>query len=157
MSTTKNSIFTGAFVAAVFGSAVAQDLVDDELQAMREAASSYADAWLTNDADTVMATFVDEPVLSPSQLPYLEGRDAACAFWFPADSPPTTVTEFTMTEIEASGSGDLGYVRGTFRLAFEYDGSDYENHGKYVTILRKSPDGEWRITHHIWDDFPQED
>lgn len=144
-------------VAVLSGTAVAEDLNDADLKAIREAASSYADAWLTNDADNVMATFVDEPVLSPSGLPYLEGQKAARAFWFPADSPSTKVTDFELMEIEVSGSGDLGYVRGTFRLAFEYDASDYENHGKYVTILRKSPDGEWRITHHIWDDFPQDD
>ena len=124
---------------------------------MRVAASAYSKAWLTNDADTIMATFVDQPVLSPSGLPYLEGQDEARAFWFPPDSPAATVTGFDMNQIEVSGSGNLGYVRGTFRLAFEYDGESYENHGKYVTILRKGPDGVWLITHHIWDDFPQAD
>ena len=157
MKFTCNTLLVAVLIASHVGTAVAQDLNDADLNAMRAAAESYADAWLTSDADTVMATFVDEPVLSPSQLPYLEGQDAARAFWFPADSPPTKVSEFTMTEIEASGSGNLGYVRGTFRLAFEYDGSNYENHGKYVTILRKSQDGEWRITHHIWDDYRQDD
>ncbi len=157
MRTTCISMLAGLGIALFVGAAVAQSLDDADLKSMRAAATAYAAAWLTNDADTVMATFVDEPVLSPSQLPYLEGQDAARAFWFPADSPPTKVSEFTMIEIEASGSGDLGYVRGTFRLAFEYDGSNYENHGKYVTILRRSQDGEWRITHHIWDDFPQDD
>ena len=147
----------GIVFALLFGNAVAKQQSDVELKAMREAANSYADAWLTNDADTVMATFVDEPVLSPSGLPYLEGQSAARAFWFPADSPPTKVVDFQLSEIEVSGSGNLGYVRGTFRLAFEYDGSDYENHGKYVTILRKASDGRWRITHHIWDDLPQVD
>ena len=157
MKFTCNTLVVAVLIASYVGTAVAQDLNDADLNAMRAAAESYADAWLTSDADTVMATFVDEPVLSPSQLPYLEGQDAARAFWFPADSPPTKVSEFTMTEIEISGSGNLGYVRGTFRLAFEYDGSDYENHGKYVTILRKSQDGEWRITHHLWDDYRQDD
>jgi ketosteroid isomerase-like protein len=61
-----------------------------------------------------------------------------------------------VTEIEVSGSGNLGYVRGTFRLPFEYDGNSYENQGKYVTILRKTPDGLWRISHHIWDDLPKD-
>ena len=157
MTITKNSLLVAIVFGNCLAAATAQDLDDAVLEAMRHAAKSYADAWLTNDADTVMATFVDEPVLSPSGLPYLEGQDAARAFWFPANSPPTRVSEFTMDEIEAAGSGDLRYVRGTFRLAFEYDGRDYENHGKYVTILRKSPQGVWRITHHIWDDLPRSD
>ena len=142
---------------ALSGHVFAEELDDADLQAMRDAAKSYADAWLTNDADTIMSTFVDEPVLSPSGLPYFEGQEAARSFWFAADSPPTMVSEFDLTEIEVAGSGKLGYVRGTFRLAFDYDGSSYENHGKYVTILKKVPDGQWRITHHIWDDLPQDD
>jgi len=157
MKVSKSSITACLVIVALSGCAVAEELNDGDLRAMRYAASSYADAWLTNDADTVMATFVDEPVLSPSGLPYLEGQDAARNFWFPADSPPTKVTEFELTEVEITRSGDLGYVRGTFSLAFEYDGSSYENHGKYVTILRKAPDDQWRITHHIWDDLPQDD
>lgn len=146
-------------VASIFSvllpiDATAGDLDVADMEAMRNAASAYAKAWLTNDPDTVMATFVDEPVLSPSGLPYLEGQDEARAFWFPPDSPAVTVTDFDMEQLEVSGSGNLGYVRGTFRLAFEYDGKYYVNHGKYVTILRKGPEGVWRITHHIWDDFP---
>jgi ketosteroid isomerase-like protein len=150
-------VTAGFLIVILSGNAVAEELADADLKAMRAAARSYADAWLTNDADTIMATFVDEPVLSPSGLPYLEGQVAARNFWFPADSPTTKVTEFEFTEIEITGSGNLGYVRGTFVLAFEYDGSSYENHGKYVTILRKAPDEQWRISHHIWDDLPQED
>lgn len=156
MIAAKSSITVGLLFALMFGHAIAYELDDADLNAMRTAARAYADAWLTNDADTVMATFVNEPVLSPSGLPYLEGQNAARAFWFPADSPSTKVSEFKLMEIEASGSGNLGYVRGTFSLAFEYDGSSYENHGKYVTLLRKAPDGRWRITHHIWDDLPQD-
>ena len=156
MINTKSSFLIAVIGFALFSNTFAEDLDDADLERMREAARSYADAWLTNDADTVMATFVDEPVLSPSGLPYLEGQNAARAFWFPVDAPPTRVTKFELTEIEVSGSGDLGYVRGTFRLGFEYDGSSYKNHGKYVTILRKTPHGRWRITHHIWDDLPED-
>lgn len=157
MTITKSSFLISVIGFALFSNAFAEDLDDTDLVRMREAARSYADAWLTNDADTVMATFVDEPVLSPSGLPYLEGQNAARAFWFPVDAPLTQVTDFELTEIEISGSGNLGYVRGTFRLGFEYDGSNYRNHGKYVTILKKTADGVWQITHHIWDDLTEDD
>lgn len=135
----------------------AQNLSESDLQAVRAAAASYADAWLTNDADAVMATFVAEPVLSPSGLDFLEGQTAARDFWFPDDGPSTNVTVFDLTELEAGGSGEIGYVRGTFALEFEYDGGKYQNTGKYVFLLLKMPDGAWRITHHIWDDFPRQE
>lgn len=59
---------------------VAQNLSEPDLQAVRAAAASCADTWLTNDADAVMATFVAEPVLSPSGLDFLEGQKAARNF-----------------------------------------------------------------------------
>lgn len=148
-------MWVGIISVLACGIATSQQLDADDVEAMRRAAKSYAGAWLTNDADTVMATFVDEPVLSPSGLPYIEGQAAARNFWFPSDAPPTTVTEFVMSEIEYAASGDIGYVRGTFRLAFEYDENHYENQGKYLTLLRKGPEGSWLITHHLWDDLPQ--
>lgn len=150
-------ILVGVISVLACGIANSQQLDADDVNAMRRVAKSYAEAWLTNDADTVMATFVDEPVLSPSGLPYIEGQEAARKFWFPSDAPPTTVTEFVMSEIEYAASGELGYVRGTFRLAFKYDEKQYENQGKYLTLLRKGPEGKWLITHHIWDDLPQAD
>lgn len=156
MTGAKSSFTVGLVFALILSNTAACASDDAGLIAMRKAARAYADAWLTNNADAVMATFVDEPVLSPSGLPYLEGQDAARAFWFPADSPPIKVTDFEMTEIEAVVSGNLGYVRGTFRLVLEYAGNSYENHGKYLTILRKVPDGLWRISHHIWDDLPED-
>lgn len=135
----------------------AAELDPAEIQGIRDASRAYASAWLSNNAENVMATLVSEPVLSPSGLDYREGQQAARDFWFPADSPATIVTRFDTEELEIDGSGDLAFVRGTFTLAFDYDGESYENSGKYVSILRKQADGNWLITHHMWDDFPRND
>lgn len=132
-------------------------LSPDDRQAMRNAASSYATAWLSNDPEKVMASFVPEPVLSPSGIPFVEGQKAARNFWWPEESPPTRVTEFLVTEQEAGGSGDFGFVRGTYRLVFEYSGATHVNTGKYLSLLKKMSDGSWRISHHFWNDLPQGD
>ena len=144
----------------VFGmhaQAVAGDLSADELNSIRTAAGAYKDAWLSNNADAVMNTFVPEPVLSPSGLTFREGQQAARDFWFPAESPPTVVTKFETSELEIGGSGDLGFVRGTFVLGFDYAGSSYENNGNYISILKRQENGEWLITHHVWNDYANQD
>ena len=71
MTLTKASITVSILLAILIDIAMAEELDDANLSAMGAAARSYANAWLSNDADAVMATFVDEPVLSPSdsQLP----------------------------------------------------------------------------------------
>lgn len=132
-----------------------QALSAADMQAMRAAAAAYADAWLSNDPERVMAVFVPEPVLSPSGLPFVEGQAAAREFWWPVGAPPLTVREFVQTEREAGGAGDRGFVRGTFRLAFDYGDLSRVNTGKYLSLMMKMPDGTWRISHQIWDDFPQ--
>jgi ketosteroid isomerase-like protein len=126
----------------------------EDLETMRSASRAYMEAWLSNDPEAVMATFEPEPVLSPSGLPFLEGQEAARGFWWPEGSPPTTVTTFDYRQLEARASGDIGYVRGTHTLVFEYAGKTYTNRGKYLHILHRNPEKEWRISHHFWDDFP---
>lgn len=148
------AVFAACFLAACSPS---NELADADRDAIRTAALSYSAGWLTNDADEVMRPFVDEPVLSPSGMPWLEGQQSARDFWFPADGASTTVHRFDQVVLETGGSGDLGFVRGTFELEFDYDGTAYESAGKFVSLLRRQPDGEWKITHQVWDDYPRRD
>lgn len=146
-----------AVVAMLAACDTSNELSDTDRDAIRAAALSYSAGWLTNDADAVMQPFVAEPVLSPSGLPWLEGQQAARDFWFPANGSATAVTKFDQVVLETGGSGDLGFVRGTFELAFVYDGTPYESGGKFVSLLRRQPDGAWKITHQVWDDYPRRD
>lgn len=132
----------------------ADSVSDDDLESMRLASRAYMEAWLLNDPEAVMATFESEPILSPSGQPFLEGQEAARRFWWPEGSPPTTVSTFEYEELEARGSGSIGYVRGTHALEFEYAGNTYSSRGKYLHLLKRSPEKGWRISHHFWDDFP---
>lgn len=132
-------------------------LTSTDIEAMRDAANAYATAWLSNDAKSVMSVFVPEPVLSPSGLPYVEGQQAAREFWWPAGSPPLIIREFVQEDREVGGAGDYGFVRGTFRLAFDYGNISRVNTGKYISLMKRMDDGSWRISHQIWDDFPQPD
>lgn len=146
-----------AVVSAGCGSGRVGNLAAEELDEVRRASRAYMEAWLLNDAEAVMATFVSEPVLSPSGLPFLEGQEAARAFWWPENSPPATVTRFEYEELEATGSGDLGFVRGTFTLEFQFDGETYTNLGKYLHLVKRVPGEGWRISHHFWNDLPPQE
>ena len=67
------------------------------------------------------------------------------------------MSDFTLTPIEIDGRGDLAYVRGTY--SFKIVGSDGhqvgEDHGKYLEVRRKQPDGNWLIVADIFNsDLP---
>ncbi len=127
-----------------------------DVESVKQADQAYTTAWLANDPESVMATLTEDAVLVPSGIPAVEGADAIREFWWPADSPPTTVIEFTLMQQEVAGHGDLAFVRGSFTLSFEYDGESYSSSGDYISLLRRLPDGSWRISHHMWSDHPSD-
>ena len=146
-------------VGAWLLAACAEDDADEyllsanDLAAIQQAHFAYRDAWRANDPDAVMASLTADAVLMPHHgAPVVAGADAIRQFWFPPDSPPATVTTFDTTVDEVSGSGDVGYLRGTFSLSFEFGGQTYTNGGNFMEIARKQADGDWLISHRIWND-----
>jgi ketosteroid isomerase-like protein len=128
-----------------------------EIIAIREADQAYATAWLTNDQGRVMGTLTGNAVIVPSGIPAIEGSRGIREFWWPAVSPPASVIEFNLNQLEVGGSGEFGFVRGTFTLVFDFDGKRNSNQGDYLSLLRRLPGGEWRITHRLWNDHPVEE
>jgi ketosteroid isomerase-like protein len=129
-------------------------LTSAEIEDIKVAARAYGTAWLSNDPEAVMATMTGNAVMVPSGMSPLEGEKAIRAFWWPEDSPSTTVTQFTTTEQEAGGYGDFGFVRGSFTLGFEYGGATYSSGGTYLCLLQRLADGSWLISHRMWSDGP---
>jgi uncharacterized protein (TIGR02246 family) len=127
-------------------------LSPEDEASVRAVMVEYAEAWEANDKARVMATLVEDAILIPHHgHPVVAGRQAIEDFWWPG-GPPSRVTAFTVTQEEVSGVGGLAYVRGTFELAFEYQGRRYASAGNYLALLRKGQAGAWRISHRIWND-----
>ncbi len=125
----------------------------DDLAALQQIHFAYRDGWRANDSAAVMATLTDDAILIPHHgAPPVPGTDAIREFWWPGDSPPAIVTEFDTTIDEVGGSGDVGYLIGTFRLSFEYEGQTFTNAGNFLEISRKQEDGSWLISRRIWND-----
>ncbi len=125
-----------------------------DVEKIKAADEAYATAWLTNDPARVMATLTEDAVLIPSGIPAIKGAAGIREFWWPADSPPTSVLDFTLVQREVGGEGEFGFVRGAFSLVFEYDGNTFSNSGDYMSLLRRTADASWRISHRLWSDHP---
>jgi uncharacterized protein (TIGR02246 family) len=76
----------------------------------------------------------------------LEGRDAVVAAWQPfLEKNPALSLRWSPTDIEVSSSGDLGISRGDYRLTqIAEDGSVSIGVGTFVTVWKRSDDGQWR-------------
>ena len=56
---------------------------------------------------------------------------------------------------EVGGSGNSGFVRGTYTLKADADGMEINDSGKWMIIVAKQEDGSWLTTSQIWNsDLP---
>jgi len=117
----------------------------------------YVAAWLAGDAERVMRLLSDDSVLIPHHgLEPVVGAKAIRAWWWPPDAKVTTIHRFVLRHDEIGGAGGWAFVRGRQSLEWTTGTKPGRANGNQLTLLRKSVDGEWRITHQMWGDPPNE-
>ncbi len=136
-----------------------ETLTLEDREAIEQVKASYRKGWLAGDAASVRNLFTKDAVLLPHHgVPAVVGLKAINDFWWPANSPKTVITRLEVPIDEMTGDGRLAVVRGRSEVAWTMEDkgtiTSYANGGTYLTVLRKLPDGSWKITHHMWDDPP---
>lgn len=129
-------------------------------KAIRATIEAYRKAWLANDAKGVLKTFTDDAVLLPAHgNPAVEGIAAIERYWFAPGGPATTVTVLNITVDQVRGNGILAFALGLDEVGWKVtqdNGSHrYFHPGTYLNVMKKMPDGTWRIQVHMWDDGPE--
>jgi len=136
-------------------------LADSDRAAIESVLEHFRAGWLSGDADAVRSTFASDAVLMPHHgLAPVVGMAAINEFWWPASTAKTKITRFVQTLDEIGGSGNIGYVRGRSAVAWTVEDQKaverWQTGGNFMALLRKTPDGKWRISHLIWDDPPNQ-
>jgi uncharacterized protein (TIGR02246 family) len=141
-----------AVIARSGGSLSAEDVAK-----IKRVHSKYEEAWLRGNADGVRALFTEDCVLLPphADTPRI-GQKGLNEYWFPPDAPPTQITKLVVTPQSIGGDGEIAYVWGTDEVAWTtvQNGktTSASQKGIFLNVLRKQPDGEWKMSHHMWDD-----
>lgn len=123
-------------------------LTDADKTAIRAAADSFmANARARRDSANAMLFMENATFMPPNQGP-VEGR-ASIRAWLQAFPP---MTDFTLTTVEVDGRGDLAYARGTYALTIAAASGHppVSDHGKYLEVLRRQPDGKWLLVADIF-------
>ena len=133
---------------------------DTDARAIRAVHDTYRRAWLANDAEGVMGLFAPEAVLLPHHgLQPVVGSEQIRAFWF-APGPPTTIIRLDLELDDIAVREDTGIVRGHSQVEWSVQKGEtlerWANAGTFLTVLHRGTDGVWRITHHMWDDPPNQ-
>jgi uncharacterized protein (TIGR02246 family) len=133
------------------------DLSKDDIAKIREVHKRYESAWLKGDANGVRALFTEDCVLLPphGDKPRI-GQKGLNEFWFPPNAPPTQITKLVVTPQSIGGDGQVAYAWGTDDVEWtttQGGKTTTSSHkGMFLNVLRKQPNGEWKLSHHMWDD-----
>ena len=134
-------------------------LTETDVAAIHATVEAYRQSWLAGDAEGVLRTFTEDAVLLPHHGdPPVVGIAAIRSYWFAPGGPPTTITELALTIEQTSGNAGLAFVRGRDSVAWTVSRGGRitrsSNAGTYLNVMKKMPDGSWRIQAHMWDDPP---
>jgi ketosteroid isomerase-like protein len=149
-----------AAAAIVIGACTsrAATLTEPDRADIRHTIETYRMAWLRGSADDVLGTFTTDAVLLPhhGDAPVV-GADAIRQYWFPP-GPPTVIDGLELTVDDIDGDGLVAFARGNDRVRWSTDARGTTTHqmsaGTYLNVMRKGPNGHWRIRVHMWDDPP---
>ena len=137
--------------------AAGSSLSADDIANIKQVHKRYEQAWLQGNADGVRSLFTEDCVLLPHHgVAPRVGKKQMNEFWFPASGPAITITRLTLSLENIGGDGQIAYVWGREEVAWTtlQDGktTSSSNQGTFLDILQKQPDGEWKISHRMWDD-----
>lgn len=115
-----------------------------DLEALGSLRTKLVEAIVTGDAAAYASLCTEDVKLLHSNAPLIRGKaelEAHNAAIFQAVS----VTHLELSPVDIVGIGDLAYEVGTQSLSIEPSIPEFRNSRKYVHVLRRGSDGQWRF------------
>lgn len=122
------------------------DTRDADLKAVKSVEIAWVSDFATKDADKAASYYADDAVLLMPNSPIITGKDNIKAAWRTVLADPNFALTFQSTRADAAKSGDLVYTVGTYSMTMSSpkDKKPITDHGKYMTVFKKQPDGSWK-------------
>ncbi len=129
----------------------------DALRAIRESAAALEQAVRSRDAArAVEQACAEEGVLLPPDQPMLRGKAQIAELL--QGMFRIGLRDLALEAVSAEASGDLAYEVGRYRMRLDLEGmGPVEEEGKYLAVLRRQADGEWKAVASVYNvDAPVE-
>ena len=101
------------------------------------------------DVDRLVGLFTDDAVLMPADEATCEGKDAIGDYLDNALQESPSTIEFDVQETKVLGDWAFEWIDATLTSTDADTGEEVETWARYVWILRRQPDGSWRIARAI--------
>ena len=120
-------------------------------EAIDQARKAVDAAWLSEDADVIMAYSADDMILMPPNVGRKTGKEEIRNF-LQGFFDHFTITELKITEREVLVSGDWAFERSSYEWVIvpEGGGDGISDQVNFIGIWQRQSDGAWREVHAIW-------
>ncbi len=127
--------------------AIATDAVEVKISQIGD---QWAKNWNAGNLDTLIDVYADDAVYQPPHHATVHGRQAIHEFL----KGPITRHNLHDLKYEVTfvkHSGDLAYDVGVYTMTVpSANGSHRLDRGKYLTVWRQQPNGDWKIVADCW-------
>jgi uncharacterized protein (TIGR02246 family) len=131
--------------------AVPAGLTAKDEAAVRAIDAAWSQAFSAGDGNALAALYTTDATLLPPNEPIQQG-EVAKQYLVGFTKGYSGTFEFTPTAVE--GRGDLAYTVGTYRATMTERKAGAKpfptEEGKYITVVKKQPDGSWRMVYDMW-------
>jgi len=130
----------------------AQDDMSMYKNRIAEMNDMYVKATMNNDINSIVGYYADDAISLQSYSPMLKGKDAIKKHAMEESQSGSKITAFNLNTTDVFGSGDLVYDIGTYTITYEMPQmkEPISDHGKYLTVYKKEPDGSLKVKAETW-------
>jgi uncharacterized protein (TIGR02246 family) len=132
-------------ILSLAGCVKVPDTREADAKAIKDVESAWVKAAASKDVDSFVAFYTDDASVLTPNAPIFTGKQAIKDGLKPMLSDPQFSLTFMPTRVEVSKSSDLAFTQGPYKMTFsDLKGNKFEDEGKYLTVWRKLPDGNWK-------------
>ena len=141
---------------AFVGAAAAADANSALEKALRDLDAQWSTAAGAKDLDKTVSFYSNDAIVMPPNSSAVSTKEAIRKVWQDLIASPGFIISWKTTKVEVAKSGDLACLSGTYEATMnDPSGKPVNDHGKYVEVWEKQPDGKWKCGTDIWNsDLP---
>jgi uncharacterized protein (TIGR02246 family) len=115
-------------------------------QALKDNEARWNQQFVAKDLDKLVEHYADNAVLMSLGMPSSSGKTAIRKLLGEMVADPALSLKFQAARVEVAKGGDMAYTQGTYQITMTDPASKrvIHDHGSYVTVYVKQPDGAWK-------------
>lgn len=124
----------------------------DVAATLDEKNTAFEQAMLAGNVDGLIVDYAPDAVVQPPMMPASSGTESIRALYadMVAESAPSGF-DIVSDNVTVAESGELAYETGHYTVAGQTpDGETWEDQGKYMTVWKKSAEGQWQTVALSW-------